>query len=97
MGLSASIGTNMLPGSAESPDADASRTISEPTPTSLKSRLTSATMEALADPAVRQRLSDLGQEIPPPEQQTAAALAAHLASELEKWTPIIKDAGIKVE
>jgi hypothetical protein len=42
MGLSASIGTNMLPGSAESPDDDASRTIREPTPTSLKSRLTSA-------------------------------------------------------
>src|SRR5436309_3882879 len=60
-------------------------------------RLTSATMEALADPAVRARLSDLGQEIPPPEQQTAAALAAHLKAELEKWTPIIKDANIKVE
>jgi len=67
------------------------------TPADVVARLTSATMEALADPAVRQRLSDLGQEIPPPEQQTAAALAAHLASELEKWTPIIKDAGIKVE
>lgn len=60
-------------------------------------RLTSATMEALADPAVRQRLIDLGQDIPPPEQQTAAALAAHLKAELEKWTPIIKDAGIKTE
>jgi len=60
-------------------------------------RLTSATMEALADPTVRQRLTDLGQDIPPPEQQTAAALAAHLKAELEKWTPIIKDAGIKVE
>jgi tripartite-type tricarboxylate transporter receptor subunit TctC len=52
-------------------------------------RLTNATMEALADPAVRTRLSDLGQEIPPPEQQTAAALSAHLNAELEKWTPII--------
>jgi tripartite-type tricarboxylate transporter receptor subunit TctC len=60
-------------------------------------RLTGATMEALADPAVRQRLADLGQEIPPPESQTAAALAAHLKAELEKWTPIIKDANIKVE
>src|SRR3954465_12308534 len=60
-------------------------------------RLTSATMDALADPAVRQRLADLGQEIPPPEQQTAAALAAHLKAELEKWTPIIKEANIKVE
>ena len=31
---------------------------------------------AMADPAVRERLLDLGQQIPPPEQQTAAALAA---------------------
>jgi len=60
-------------------------------------RLTNATIEALADPSVRARLMDLGQEIPPPEQQTAAALAAHLAAELAKWTPIIKDANIKVE
>jgi len=60
-------------------------------------RLTNATIEALADPSVRARLMDLGQEIPPPEQQTAAALAAHLKAELEKWTPIIKDANIKVE
>jgi tripartite-type tricarboxylate transporter receptor subunit TctC len=67
------------------------------TPADIVTRLTSATMEALADPSVRQRLSDLGQEIPPPEQQTAAALAAHLKSELEKWTPIIKDANIKAD
>jgi len=60
-------------------------------------RLTNATIEALADPSVRARLMDLGQEIPPPEQQTAAALAARLKAELEKWTPIIKDANIKVE
>ena len=39
IGFSTSIGTNMLPGSAASPAADASRTISEPTPTSLPSRL----------------------------------------------------------
>ena len=61
------------------------------TPPDTVARLTSATMEALADPTVRQRLTDLGQEIPPPEQQTAAALAAQLKAELEKWTPIIRD------
>ena len=56
-----------------------------------------AARAALADPAVRARLAALGQQIPPPEQQTAAALAAHQKAEIEKWHPLIKEAGIKVE
>jgi len=67
------------------------------TPADVVARLNAAAMEALADPAVAKRLADLGQEIPPPEQQSAAALAAHLTAEIEKWFPIIKGAGIKVE
>src|SRR5437588_2101020 len=67
------------------------------TPGDIVARLGAATMEALADPAVAKRLADLGQEIPPPEQQTAAALAAHLTGEIEKWFPIIRGANIKVE
>jgi hypothetical protein len=54
-------------------------------------------MDALADPAVRERLSGLGQEIPPREQQTAEALAAHHKAEIEKWWPIIKAANIRIE
>ena len=60
-------------------------------------RLSGAAMEALADPVVAKRLADLGQELPPPEQQTAAALAAYTKAEIDKWHPIIKDAGIKAE
>lgn len=67
------------------------------TPAEATAKLSAAAMEALADPAVAKRLADLGQEIPPPEQQTSAALAAHLKAEIEKWFPIIKGAGIKVE
>jgi hypothetical protein len=51
----------------------------------------------LADSTVRQRLSDLGQGVPPPEQQTPEALGAFHKSEIEKWWPIIKAAGIKAE
>ena len=54
-------------------------------------------MDALGDPAVRQRLEDLGQVIPPREQQTAEALGAYHKAEIEKWWPIIKAAGIKAE
>jgi tripartite-type tricarboxylate transporter receptor subunit TctC len=60
-------------------------------------KLTIAAMDALADPTVRQRLTDLGQEIPPPEQQTAEALAAHQKAEIEKWWPLIKAANIKAD
>lgn len=67
------------------------------TPPDVVRRLTAAAMDALADPAVRQRLVDLGQEIPPPEQQTAEALGAHHRAEIEKWWPIIKAANIRVE
>jgi tripartite-type tricarboxylate transporter receptor subunit TctC len=67
------------------------------TPPEAIAKLNAAAMEALADPAVRQRLAGLGQEIPPPEQQTAEALGAHHKAEIEKWWPIIKAADIKGE
>ena len=67
------------------------------TPPEAIEKLTKAAMDALADPTVRQRLATLGQEIPPREQQTAAALAAHHKAEIEKWWPLIRAANIKAE
>ena len=60
-------------------------------------KLGTAARAAMANRAVRKRLLDLGQQIPPPEQQTAAALAAFTKAEIDKWHPIIKEAGIKVQ
>jgi tripartite-type tricarboxylate transporter receptor subunit TctC len=51
----------------------------------------------MADPAVRARLADLGQEFYPPEQQTPEALGAFQKAELDKWRPIITAANIRVE
>jgi tripartite-type tricarboxylate transporter receptor subunit TctC len=67
------------------------------TPPDAINRLSAAAMDALADPAVRQRLGDLGQEIPPREQQTVDALGAHHRAEIAKWWPIIKAANIRIE
>jgi tripartite-type tricarboxylate transporter receptor subunit TctC len=66
------------------------------TPKDIVDRLDAAVMNALADPAVRQRLEGLGQVIYPRDQQNPAALAAYHQAELDKWWPVIKAAGIKV-
>jgi tripartite-type tricarboxylate transporter receptor subunit TctC len=67
------------------------------TPRESIARLNRAVTEALADATVRQRLADLGLEIVPPEQQTPEALGAYHKAEIEKWWPIIKAAGIKID
>jgi tripartite-type tricarboxylate transporter receptor subunit TctC len=67
------------------------------TPGDAIAKLNGATIETLADPAVHQRLVDMGQEIPPREQQTPKALGAYQKAEIEKWWPIIKAANIKSE
>jgi tripartite-type tricarboxylate transporter receptor subunit TctC len=60
-------------------------------------KLNLAARHALADPAMGSRLSDLGQEIFPPDQQTPEALSTLQRDDIEKWWPIIKAAGIKAE
>jgi tripartite-type tricarboxylate transporter receptor subunit TctC len=67
------------------------------TPRDIIGRLNAAAVEALADPAVRSRLVDLGYEVFPREQQTPEALGALVKADAAKWWPIIKELGIKAE
>jgi tripartite-type tricarboxylate transporter receptor subunit TctC len=65
------------------------------TPRDVVAKLNAAARNALADPAVRHRLADVGLEIPSAEEQTPEALDALQKAEIEKWWPIIKAAGVK--
>jgi tripartite-type tricarboxylate transporter receptor subunit TctC len=67
------------------------------TPKAAIKALNSAVVDALADPSVRKRLVELGQEFYPRDQLGPEALTAYHKVEIEKWWPIIKAAGIKVE
>ena len=67
------------------------------TPKEVTAKLSAAILEALTDPQVREKFAALGQDIPPPAQQTAEALRAHHKAEIELWWPLIKAAGIKIE
>jgi tripartite-type tricarboxylate transporter receptor subunit TctC len=67
------------------------------TPKEMIAALNAAVVAALANPAVRGKLADLGQVIPPRAEQTPDALGALRKAEADKWWPIIKAAGIKPE
>ena len=64
------------------------------TPKDVIAKLNAAVVEALADPAIRQKFTDFGHEVAPREQQTPEGLAAVQKADIEKWWPIIKAANI---
>src|SRR5262249_31122872 len=57
--------------------------------------LNAAVVAAMADPTVRQRLADLGEESPRRTQRTQSALAVHQKEKIEKWGPFPKAGNIK--
>ena len=67
------------------------------TPKEIIAKLNGAMVQALADPALRARFSDLGLDVASREQQAPEGLAAFHKAEIEKWWPVIKAAGVKVE
>jgi tripartite-type tricarboxylate transporter receptor subunit TctC len=67
------------------------------TPRDVIAKLNSAAVTALADLTVRSGFTDLGLEVSSRDQQTPEALGAYQKAEIEKWWPVIKAAGIKVE
>jgi tripartite-type tricarboxylate transporter receptor subunit TctC len=67
------------------------------TPKAIIDKLNAAAVAAMADPDVRTRFHDLGQDIPLRAEQTPEAFAAFQEAEIEKWWPLIKAAHIRAQ
>jgi tripartite-type tricarboxylate transporter receptor subunit TctC len=67
------------------------------TPKEIIAKLNATMVQVLASPPVKQRFEELGIEIAPPAQQSPEALRTFQKAEAERWWPIIKAAGIKVD
>jgi tripartite-type tricarboxylate transporter receptor subunit TctC len=67
------------------------------TPKPIIARLNEAVTKAVADPVTRQRLEKIGQEFFPATMTTPEGLAKFQKEEAEKWWPVIKAQGIKVQ
>lgn len=67
------------------------------TPKEIVGKLNAAVVHALADPSVKKRLADIGQDVWPRQQQTPEALAAFHKTEIDKWWPIIRASGLRAQ
>jgi tripartite-type tricarboxylate transporter receptor subunit TctC len=67
------------------------------TPKAVIATLNDAMVQALAEPAVRARFAELGLDVASRAQQTPEGLAAFQKAEIDKWWPIIREAGITVQ
>jgi tripartite-type tricarboxylate transporter receptor subunit TctC len=64
------------------------------TPQPVVDKLVAALQAALKDPSVTKRFADLGATTVTLERATPDGLARHLKAEIDKWSPIIKKAGV---
>jgi tripartite-type tricarboxylate transporter receptor subunit TctC len=67
------------------------------TPRDVIGKLNGAAVAAVNDPSIRQRLIEMGQEVPSRDMQTPEAFAAFQKAEIEKWWPIIRAANVKAD
>jgi tripartite-type tricarboxylate transporter receptor subunit TctC len=64
------------------------------TPAAVVEKFNAALRIALKDPAFANRMTDLGAELVPDAKQTPEGLKTWLQSEIQKWGPVIRGAGV---
>jgi tripartite-type tricarboxylate transporter receptor subunit TctC len=67
------------------------------TPAPIIARLNGAVQKAMEDSTIGKRLADIGADIPPPDQRSPEALRKLVNGEVEKWVPLIKEAGVTAQ
>ena len=67
------------------------------TPKPIVDKMRGAIETMIARPDIRQRMESLGLEILPPDQRTTAYFAQFLKQDVERWSKVIKAAGISVD
>ncbi len=63
------------------------------TPKAIIEKLNAAVDKAMHDPAVMERCKQIGADLPPANQRTSQYLAQLVSSDVDKWTPLIKESG----
>lgn len=64
------------------------------TPKPIVDKLSAALQVAVADPAFRTKMAELGAEAVPPARAKPESLRTHVSAEINKWSPVIKAAGV---
>ncbi len=67
------------------------------TPPEIVGKLNASIRKATADAGIRARLSPLGLEIPNEATNTPVAFKAFIQSEIDRWVPLIKGAGLQLD
>jgi tripartite-type tricarboxylate transporter receptor subunit TctC len=67
------------------------------TPAPIIARLNGAVQKAMEDSTIGKRLADIGADIPQPDQRSPEALRKLVNGEVEKWMPLIKEAGVTAQ
>jgi tripartite-type tricarboxylate transporter receptor subunit TctC len=64
------------------------------TPSPIIGRINDAVQQAMRDPVIAERLAEIGADIPVEQQRSPQALGRLVNAEVDKWVPLIKDAGV---
>ena len=67
------------------------------TPAAIVAKLNAAVQKAMQDPAIVKRLAEIGADLPAPDQRSPQALGQLVKSEVDKWVPLIKAAGVTAQ
>ncbi len=67
------------------------------TPAAIVGKLNAAIVAAMDMPAVKQRLQQVGAEVPAPSQRTPQYLQSYVVNEIKTWSAVVKAAGITAE